>query len=296
MLLVQTKAEICHLKAILHEQFTIKDLGLLHYFLGLEVTYIPQGIVLSQRKFTKELLTDMVMLHCKPACTSLPMNTHFTTTDGTPHPDPTLYRNIIGKINFLINTRPDLSYAAQTLSQFMQNPTTVHMAAVQHILRYIKGSLGQGILLRGSDQLTIHAYSDSDWATCLMTRISVTGYIVLFGGSPISWKSKKQSTVAKSSSEVDYRAMAQTSFEVTWLVHLLEELGVTNLRPIRLYCDNQSALHIAHNQVFQERTKHIDLDCHFTREKVMEGLIEKLFAYQITIGRCSDQNHTFCSA
>lgn len=107
-----------------------------------------------------------------------------------------------------------------------------------------------------------------------MTHRSVTGYILLLGGSPISWKSKKQSTIARSSSEAEYRAMAQASAEVTWVVRLLEELGVTKLKPIRLHCDNQSALHIARNPVFHERTKHIDLDCHFTREKVMEGLIE----------------------
>lgn len=161
------------------------------------------------------------------------------------------------------------------LSQFMQNPRTSYMEALQHILKYVSATVGQGILLRRSSQLSLHAYSDSDWATCPMTRRSLTGYLILFGCSPISWKSKKQNIIAKSSSEVEYRAMAHASAKVTWLVRLLEELGATDLRPITLHCDNyQSTLHISKNPMFHERTKHIELDCHFTREKVMEGLIE----------------------
>lgn len=126
----------------------------------------------------------------------------------------------------------------------MQHPQTSHMEALHHLLRYVKGTIGQGILLRGSEELSSHAFSDSDWATCPTTRRLVTGYVVLFRGSPISWKSKKQSTVAKSSSEVEYRAMSQAATELTWLVRLLTELGVQNLKPVKLLCDNQSALHM----------------------------------------------------
>ena len=97
--------------------------------------------------------------------------------------------------------------------------------------------------------------------------------MLLLGGSPIAWKSWKQSTAYKSSSEAEYRAMAATASEVTWTIRLLEDLGITNLKPVVLHCDNQSALHIARNPVFHERTKHIEIDCHFTREKVLEGLI-----------------------
>lgn len=127
----------------------------------------------------------------------------------------------------------------------MQCPTTAHLDALHHVLRYVHSTAGQGILLRGSHQL-----------------------------SPISWKSKKQTTISKSSSEAEYRAMAHATAELTWLVRLLEELGITDLKPIKLHCDNQSTLHIAKNSVFHERTKHIEIDCHFTRDKVMERLIE----------------------
>ena len=155
----------------------------------------------------------------------------------------------------------------------MQDPTSSHMAALDHLLQYIFGTSGQGILLRGIYSLKLTAYSDSDWASCPISRRPVTGYIVLLDKSPISWKSKKQSTVARSSAEAEYRAVAQVAAEVTWLVSLLQELGVSHLKPVTLHYDNQSALHIACNPVFHERTKHIEVDCHFTRDKVMEGLL-----------------------
>jgi len=156
----------------------------------------------------------------------------------------------------------------------MQQPTSSHMAALDHLLRYISGTAGQGILLRGTDSLQLTAYSDSDWASCPTSRRSVTGFVVLLDKSPISWKSKKQGTIGRSSAEAEYRAMAQAAAEVTWLVNLLQELGVSNLKPVTLHCDNQSALHIARNPVFHERTKHIEIDCHFTRDKVLEGLLQ----------------------
>ena len=187
---------------------------------------------------------------------------------------PTHYRTLVGKLNFLTHTKPDLSFTAQTLSQFMQAPRIPDLQALHHTLRYIQGTIGQGILLKATDQLSLHAYSDSDWPACPHTRRSVTGYILFFGTYPISWKSKKQSTISRSSFEAEYRAISQAAAEVTWLVRLLEELGVQSLKPVTLVCDNQSAINIGKNPVFHERTNHIELDCHFTREKVLEGLLQ----------------------
>ena len=149
-----------------------------------------------------------------------------------------------------------------------------HLQALHHTLRYIQGTIGQGILFKATDQLSLQAYFNSDWAACSFSRRSITGHLILFGQSPISWKSKKQGTISRSSSEVEYRAMSQVATEVTWLVRLLEELGVYNLKPVTLHCDNQSAIHIGKNLVFHEHNKHIEIDCHFTRDKVMEGLLQ----------------------
>ena len=127
--------------------------------------------------------------------------------------------------------------------------------------------------MNGSDQLHLQAFSNSDWATCLDSRRSVVGYILLLGNSPISWKSKKQTAIFKSSSEAEYRALSSAASEIIWLVRLLEDFNVTYLKPVTLFCDNQSSIHLAHNPIQYERTKHIAIDCHFTREKVLEGLI-----------------------
>ena len=132
-------------------------------------------------------------------------------------------------------------------------------------MRYIAATEGQGILLNSSGQLTLQAFSDSDWAACPNTRRSVTGYVLMLGSSPITWKSKKQSTVSKSSSEAEYRAMSSAASEVAWMVRLLQELQVPTIKPVVLHCDNMSAIHIARNPIYHERTKHIEIDCHFTR-------------------------------
>jgi len=201
-------AEIDHVKKHLHTLFGIKDLGKLHYFLGLEVSYVDEGIILSQRKFTTDLLKDSGLHNSRPACTPLPLNCKLDPNQGDLLSDPTYYRAMVGKINFLTHTRPDLSFTAQTLSQFMQNPRTSHLQALHHTMRYIQGTIGQGIILKATDQLFIKAYTDSDWAACPFSRRSVTGYLIHLGSAPISWKSKKQCTVSKSSSEAEYRAMS----------------------------------------------------------------------------------------
>ena len=194
-------AEINSLKAHLHKVFSIKDLGFLNYFLGIEIAYSSDGIILSQEKFTKELLVDSGITQFKTVATPLPLNLKLSSDDSPRYSDPELYRSLVGKLNFLTNTRPDLAYSVQTLSQFMHHPTISHHQALQHTLHYVHSTAGQGIMLKAGTQLTLHAYSDSDWGACLQTRRSVTGYLLLLGSSPISWKSKKQSTVSKSSSE-----------------------------------------------------------------------------------------------
>jgi len=179
-------SEISHLKQQLNTLFGIKDLGQLHYFLGLEVIHTAKGIILSQKKFTTELLRECRPLSSFAVSTPLPLNCKLHPEDGNLLPDPFLYRTLVGELNFLTHTKSDLSYTAQTLSQFMQQPRTSHFKALQHALRYIQGTIRTGILLKGTDRLILQAYSDSDWAACPSTRRSITGYLILFGNSPIS--------------------------------------------------------------------------------------------------------------
>ena len=251
----------------------MKDLGDVSYFLGLEVSKTAQGIFISQNKYAMDLLKEAGVLSSKPY--KLPMDPHLKlqTDVGTPLTDPEVYRKFIGKLIYLTITRPDICYTVQLLSQFMQSPTSVHMQAVVHLLRYILLSPNQGILLAKDSAVKLQAYCDSDWASCPFSRRSTTGYCVLLGDSPISWKSKKQAVVARSSAEAEYRAMALTCCEVTWLVSLLKDLGIKDLQPVDLFCDNQAALYIAANPVFHARTKHIEVDCHYVRDQLKAGQI-----------------------
>ncbi|KAL8136156.1 hypothetical protein AgCh_010669 [Apium graveolens] len=167
-------------------------------------------------------------------------------------------------------------YLVDILKEFnMQAATPMKIRKDVH-LRLTKEKVGtstQGILLASTSTAQLHAYSDSDWATCPMTQRSTTGFSILFGSGPISWKTKKEAVIARSSAEAEYRAMALTSCEVTWLQALLKDLGLHNLPPAMLHCDNKSAIAIAANPVLHERTKHIEVECHYIHDKINSGTI-----------------------
>jgi len=202
------------------------------------------------------LLRDCGLTLKKSTATPLPLNCKLLLDEGDFLLDPTVCRTLVGKFNFLTNIRPDLNFSAQYLSQFLQNTRTSHLQALSHTLSYIQGTTTQGNLLKGSDHLSLQAFSDSNWAACPTSRRLVISYLILLGSSPISWpKSKKQGTISRSSSEAEYRTMAQAALEVTWLVRLLEELDINNLTLVTLNCNNQSTLHIARNTVFQLEDK-----------------------------------------
>ncbi|CAN1785707.1 Retrovirus-related Pol polyprotein from transposon TNT 1-94 [Linum perenne] len=270
-------SEIERLKEQLHSEFKIKDLGNLKYFLGFEVARNVSGIHLSQRKYTLEILEEAGLLDSKPATTPMDYKTHLSATGDEDFPDPEIYRRLVGKLIYLTNTRPDISFAVQQVSQYMAKPTNAHYKAVTRILRYLKGAPSSGIMLSASSTLQLQAYSDSDWAACPDSRRSITGYCVFLGNSPISWKSKKQTTISRSSCEAEYRALANTGCELQWLLYLLADLKVEHYQPANIFCDNQSALHIAENPTFHERTKHIELDCHLIREKVQSKIMKLLY-------------------
>lgn len=190
-----------------------------------------------------------------------------------PLSNPTPFRQLVGKLNFCVHTRPDIAFAVQHLSQFNQAPCQAHYDAAFHVLQYLKGSSTQGLLLNNNSSLNLEAFCDSYWAACPITRKSVSGFIIFFGGVPISWKSKKQVTVSLSSAEAEYRSMRRVCSELACLTWLLSEFQVPDITPVSLHCDNQATIYIASNPVFHERTKHIEVDCHFVREKLQAGLI-----------------------
>ncbi|MFV0960702.1 Ty1/Copia family ribonuclease HI, partial [Klebsiella pneumoniae] len=191
-----------------------------------------------------------------------------------PETDKHTYQRIVGRLIYLTATRPDISYAVNIVSRFMQNPRVPHMNAVTRILRYIKGTLGQGLWLKKHQSLDIVGFADADWAGDIVDRKSTSGYCIFVGGNLTGWKSKKQRVISKSSAEAEYRAMADCVSELTWTKMLLGELGCNINIPSNMFCDNTAAIYIASNPVFHERTKHIEIDCHFIREKIVAGEIK----------------------
>jgi hypothetical protein len=265
---------IQELKDFLSQNFEMKDLGHLSYFLGLEITSSDDGFYLTQAKYTSDLLSRAGLTDHKIVDTPIELNARLTPSSRELLPDPTLYRQLVGSLVYLTVTRPDISYAVHQVSQFMSAPRSTHYAAVLRILRYLKGTLFHGLHFSAQSPLTLRAYSDADWAGDPTDRRSTTGYCFLLGSSLISWRSKKQSVVARSSTEAEYRALADTTSELLWLRWLLQDLGVSTSSATPIYCDNRSAIQIARNDVFHERTKHIEIDCHLVRHHLLQGSLQ----------------------
>ena len=267
-------AKMIHdLQASLHQTFQMKDLGPLHYFLGLEVHQSPTGIVLNQHKYTVDLIDLAGLTDSAPVDTPIELNVKLSKEEGDLLPDPTAYRQLVGSLIYLTITRPDISFAVNLMSQFMTAPRHLHMAAVRRIIRYLIRTPTRGLFFPSNNPLSLTAYSDADWAGCPDTRRSTTGWCMFLGNSLISWKCKKHDKVSKSSTEAEYRAMSAACSEILWLRGLLSDIGFPAEGATPLYADNTSAIRITENPIFHERTKHIEVDCHFIRDELKRDVI-----------------------
>lgn len=268
--------QIDRIKAALDVEFKIKDLGKLKYFLGIEVAHSKIGINICQRKYCLDLLKDTGLLGAKPVTAPLDPSIKLHHDSSPPHDDILSYRRLVGKLLYLTTTRPDIAFVVQQLSQFLNAPTTTHYDTACRVVKYLKWTPGQGLLFRRDSQLQLLGFTDADWAGCLDSRRSTSGYCFFLGSSLVSWRAKKQHTVARSSSEAEYRALSFASCELQWPLYLLKDLRVQCNKLLVLFCDNQSAIHIAGNPVFHERTKHLEIDCHFVREKLQQNIFKLL--------------------
>lgn len=265
------------LKSHLHHSFKTKDLGPITRYLGIQFERTPNSLRMHQTEYALNILQQFGMDNCKPSQTPLPEGLLLSKQSDTPPIDATLYRMLVGKLLFLTKTRPDISYAVSVVSRFMQSPHEIHLQAAKHILRYVRHFPDLGLTFSKEDDNCLRGFTDADYGQDLDDRISVGAYIFFLGQTPISWNSKKQSTTSRSSCESEYRALAKCSCEAVWLRRLLAELRILDAQPTTIYCDNQSSIKLSYNPVFHDKSKHFEIDYHFTRQQVEHNTLRVKF-------------------
>jgi hypothetical protein len=277
----------------LREDFAVKDIGHLAFFLGVEVKSTSSGMVLSQRKYIQDIFTRTNMLTSKGVSTPMLPAEKLQIKGGTllSPEDTTRYRSVVGALQYLLLTRPDIAFSVNRVCQFMAAPTSDHWIAVKRILRYLHNTIDMGLTLVKNDSSLLSAFSDADWAGNQDDRRSTGGYDVYHGTNLISWGSKKQPTMSRSSTEAEYKAIADAIAELIWLQILLRELGIYSSRPATLWCDNIGATYLCANPTFHRRSKHVEVDYHFVRERVATRQLE-VRIISTTGGRYTNQSST----
>ncbi|OWB64646.1 hypothetical protein B5S29_g5835 [[Candida] boidinii] len=260
-------------KSLLGSHFSMKDLGAVKSFLGMDVSQAPGRVSICLSRYLSKVLADFNMSDCNPV--AVPLSPSLDLTSFSPDeqfPDASRYRSMVGKLLFASNTvRPDLSYAVSVLSRYIKDPKDIHMKAAKQVLRYVKGTLDAGLVYRSIGSFQLIGYCDADWANDKSDRASNTGYVFKLSDGPISWRSKKQATVAQSSTEAEYLALGDAVRELLWLRQLLNQLPVNTTGTPLLYEDNNGCILLASHPVFHSRTKHIDVRHHFLREHLAAG-------------------------
>jgi histone deacetylase 1/2 len=258
----------------LRQDFAVKDLGDLSYFLGIEVHATDDGLSLCQRKYILDLLKKTNMVSAKSCTTPMAVSDRLSKGSRTflSLVDATQYRSVVGALQYVTLTRSVISYSVNKVCQFLHSPTDLYWTVVKRILQYLQGIATHGLLLRRSSSLVLSAFSDANWAGCPDDRQSIGGHGVFFGGNLVAWNSKKQPTVSRSSTKAEYKSVGNAIVELMWLQR---ELGLAQHLPPSLWCDNIGATYLSIvNPVFHARTKHIEIDYHFVHEQVTKKALE----------------------
>jgi hypothetical protein len=258
-------------KSAMKKEFEMTDLGLMNYFLGIEVTQNDKGIFICQSKYARDVLKRFRMINCSPVSTPVAVGTKLSREQNEMDFDSTIFRKLVGSLMYLTATRPDIMYGVSLISRFMDTPKNSHWQAGKRLLRYIAGTMNHGILYSTSNNLQLVGYTDSDFAGSIDDRKSTSGYAFHLGTGVVAWASKKQPIVTISSAEAEYVAGTSAACQAVWMRRILKDLMHNQEEPTTIYCDNKSTIALSKNHVFHKKTKHIDTRYHFIRELVNNG-------------------------
>uniref|UniRef100_A0A251SKN6 Putative zinc finger, CCHC-type n=1 Tax=Helianthus annuus TaxID=4232 RepID=A0A251SKN6_HELAN len=255
--MVHSMRLISEFKESMKKEFEMTDMGCLHYFLGMEVSYENGNIILSQKKYMRSLLEKFRMTSCNTVSTPMEYGLKLSKDDPEDFVDERVYRSLVGSLMYLTNTRPDIMFAVSKISRFMENPKKSHWEAAKRILKYIKGTQQQGITYTKGGKKQLVGFSDSDYAGNVDDSKSTSGYIFHLGSGPVSWQSKKQKVVALSSTEAEYMALSLTGCQALWIKGILNDLEGKQDCSIPIFCDNKSTICLARDPVYHGKSKHI---------------------------------------
>jgi hypothetical protein len=257
-------------------EFARKDLCHISYFMGISVTRHSSGLFLSQHKYAEEIIERDAMSFCKPISNPIDTKAKLNGLSGKPYHNPSEYQSLAGDLQYLTFTRSDITYAIQQVCLYMHYPRTQHMTTLKRIIRYFKDTIHHGLHLSPSLVYTHTTYTYVDRGEWLNIRKSTSGYCVYLGNNLISWFAKQQSNLSCSSAEAEYRSVANVVVESCWLQNLLSELQCLIIKSTLVCCDNVSIVYMSSNPIQHKRTKHVEMDIHFVREKVAKGQVHVL--------------------
>ncbi|KAI0526984.1 hypothetical protein KFK09_002580 [Dendrobium nobile] len=255
----------------LRSKFSLKQLGDISLYLGIQVIKNTSGYFLSQPHYAQNLLQIAGFADCKPSPSPASLRTS-RKQDDQPYSDSTLFRKLAGSLQYMSITRPDIAFATNSICQQMHHPRNSDFQALKRLLRYLKGTLSFGLPIK-TGSLRLQSYTDADWAADSHDRKSISGFCTFLGPNLISWSVKKHNTVARSSTEAEYRSLSSAMSDVLWIRRLAQDLGIAQTSPTIIHCDNTSAVALANNPIFHARTKHIEIDHHFINGRIQQGNI-----------------------